>query len=102
MSVPSRSHIRGLKFGRAPEASPCVVSGLSAPCLHKDRALATVIQRTTSESGWRFEVEIQEQFTGKTLVETQSLLTLPHGVLYHYARYSLVLEVERIGDTLRI
>ena len=62
-------------LGLAAKVRPCVV--VSVPVEESDRALATVVARTTSPRGSRFEVPITVKFLRPGVFDGQNMVTIP-------------------------
>ncbi|MCI0491037.1 MAG: type II toxin-antitoxin system PemK/MazF family toxin [Blastocatellia bacterium] len=79
MSNPNRGEVWLVDLGMTAKIRPCLV--VSIPALDQDRALATVLPRTTSARGSRFEVEIKTRFLRPGVFDVQNLTTIPHAKL---------------------
>lgn len=75
MPRPARGEVWLVDLGLAAKVRPCVV--VSVPVEERDRALATVVARTTSPRGSRFEVPIAVKFLRPGVFDAQNMVTIP-------------------------
>lgn len=66
-------------LGMATKVRPCLV--FSVPFDDEDRALVTLVPRTTTVRGSRFEVVVDANFLRPGAFDAQNLVTIPHGKL---------------------
>src|SRR4029453_14830747 len=86
MPVADRGSVWVVDLGMAAKVRPCLV--LSVPTDPQDRVLVTVVPRTTSVQGARFEVAGQANFlNGAGVFDAQQVVTVPQVKL-----------VRKIGD----
>src|SRR5205823_12056138 len=77
MPQPDRGSVWIVDLGMAAKVRPCVV--LNVPLDPPDRVLMTVVPKTTSIHGTRFEVAVQARFLrgGGGVFDAQQILTIP-------------------------
>jgi len=76
---PRRGEVWLVDLGLAAKVRPALV--LSVPVEDEDRALVTLVSRTTSIRRSRFEVQIDARFLKPGVFDAQSLVTIPHAML---------------------
>lgn len=79
MKDPRRGEVWLVDLGYVAKVRPGLV--LSIPVEDQDRALVTLVSRTTSSRSSRFEVEIKARFLKPGVFDAQSLVTIPHAKL---------------------
>lgn len=80
MPIPSRGEVWVVDLGLAAKVRPCLV--LSVPTDPQDRVLVTLVPRTRSVQGTRFEVPAQALFLrGSGVFDAQQIVTVPHAKL---------------------
>lgn len=79
MKDPRRGEVWLVDLGYVAKVRPGLV--LSIPVEDQDRALVTLVSRTTSARQSRFEVEIKARFLKPGVFDAQSLVTIPHAKL---------------------
>ena len=75
MADPIRGEVWLVDLGMVAKVRPCLV--LSVPAADTDRALVTIVPRTTSVRGSRFEVAIETKFLRSGAFDAQNLVTIP-------------------------
>lgn len=75
MRDPARDEVWLVDLGMVAKVRPCLV--LSIPADKADRALVTVVPRTTSVRGSRFEVPLDVRFLRSGAFDAQNLVTIP-------------------------
>ena len=75
MPDPTRGEVWLVDLGMVAKVRPCLV--LSVAVADEDRALFTVVPRTTSVRGSRFEVALDVKFLRTGAFDAQNLVTIP-------------------------
>lgn len=81
MPDPVRGDVWLVDLGMVAKVRPCLI--LSIPANDTDRALVTVVPRTTSVRGSRFEVSLEVKFLKSGAFDAQNLVTIPRAKLMH-------------------
>ena len=71
-----RGEVWLVDLGMAAKVRPCLV--FSVPFDDEDRALVTLVPRTTAVRGSRFEVDVAAKFLRPGVFDAQNLVTIPH------------------------
>ena len=74
-----RGEVWLVDLGMVAKVRPCLV--LSVPISDEDRALVTLVPRTTAVRGSRFEVELDVKFLRAGAFDAQNLVTISHSKL---------------------
>ena len=79
MPKQNRGEVWIVDLGMAAKVRPCLV--ISIPALVQDRALVTVVPRTKSQRGSRFEIPIETRFLDTGVFDAQGLVTVSEAKL---------------------
>ena len=79
MANANRGDVWLVDLGMAAKVRPCLV--LSIPFEDQDRALVTLVPRTTAVRGSRFEVAVDVKYLRPGVFDAQNLVTIPHSKL---------------------
>jgi mRNA interferase MazF len=74
-----RGEVWLVDLGMAAKVRPCLV--LSVPFDDKDRALVTLVPRTTAARGSRFEVSVDTKYLRAGVFDAQNIVTIPNAKL---------------------
>lgn len=100
MPTPDRGSVWIVDLGMAAKVRPCLV--LSVPTDPLDRVLVTVVPRTTSLQGTRFEVMAQAPFLRPGGVfDVQQIVTVPQVKLVRHLGDLPANELALVEDALR-
>ncbi|HYO74834.1 MAG TPA: type II toxin-antitoxin system PemK/MazF family toxin [Thermoanaerobaculia bacterium] len=75
MKYPRRGEVWLIDLGMTAKVRPCVV--VSIPFGDEDRAIVTVVPRTTSTRGTQFEAPVSVSFLRSGAFDAQGLVTVP-------------------------
>ena len=79
MPNPQRGEVWLVDLGMAAKVRPCLA--LSVPAADQDRALVTLVPRTTSTRDSNFEVSVDVPFLRPGAFDAQNIITIPHAKL---------------------
>jgi mRNA interferase MazF len=96
---PSRGEVWLVDLGLAAKVRPCLV--LSIPLDDVDRALVTLVPRTTSVYGSRFEVDTPVRFLKHGVFDAQNLITIPLAKLIRKLGDLTEVQLPEVEDAVR-
>ena len=96
---PERGEVWLVDLGLVAKVRPCLV--LSVPLEDADRALVTLVPRTTSVYGSRFEVGVQTRFLKSGVFDAQNLVTIPRAKLTRQLGKLSAKQLEAVEDAVR-
>ena len=79
MNPPKRGEVWLVDLGMVAKVRPALV--ISVPATDIDRALVTLVPRTTSVRASRFEAVVRVPFLKEGAFDCQNLITIPHAKL---------------------
>jgi mRNA interferase MazF len=75
LKYPRRGEVWLIDLGMTAKVRPCVA--ISVPIADEDRAIVTLVPRTTSTRGTKFEVPVPVPFLKPGAFDAQGLVTVP-------------------------